>query len=103
MAVTSFSTQCNFNSKVFERRFKTIEITFEALAGLFQIDGTYILKMDGYPKDAVVVFADVDNGRGIVTLYLYHPDFEIIAEGIYVQNPIYITVERWDLPQQKHD
>jgi len=77
-----------------ERRVQTIEVTAEALLGMFQLDGTKILRMDGVPKDAKAHSMWVDESRQVLQIAVESSEFPVVAEGTLpqsVQVLVYVT------------
>lgn len=82
------------------RKERIYDVSFEALAGLLRLDGKCILKMDGFPKDGRLLFAEADNARGVVHLYVADESFEEIFEGESTPIAPPIDVTRIDLPPE---
>ena len=81
------------------RRVKVFEMSFEGVAGLLQLDGSFVLTMEGFPVRGRLSFIEADNERGILKLYVEHESFEEIEEGGVVLSQTPITVTRYDLPK----
>lgn len=80
-----------------ERHVGVFLVTFEALAGLLQMDGTYSLEMAGFPKGATVSFAEADNARQVVRLYVEHESLPVHYEGSVLPEMPAITATRRDV------
>ncbi len=74
-----------------ERRAATIVVTADALLGLFQLDGTKTLRMEGVPEDAKVEAMWVDESTQTLHIGIVSEALPIVTEGTVVQ-PIYVTV-----------
>ncbi len=77
-----------------ERRVSTLEVTGEALLGLFRLDGTQTLRMEGVPGDAKVEAMWVDPLTQTLFLGLSSAEFPIITEGTApssIHVSIYVT------------
>ena len=85
--------------KVSSRRVKVFEMSFQGVAGLLQLDGSFVLKMEGFPVGGRLSFIEADNERGILKLYVEHELFEEIEEGAVVLPQTPITVTRYELPK----
>lgn len=75
-----------------ERRLRTVEVLFEELAALLQMDGATLYKMKGWPEGAQIVAAEVDLARGAIILIVHHPDFRPITPGLLMLPPVRIDV-----------
>lgn len=71
------------SAQTFDRRLKSVTLTAGVVASLLQLDGSFALKMSGYPKNAVIVGmkAVVIRNVACMVCYLYHPDFPVIPFG----------------------
>ncbi len=74
-----------------ERRAGTIAVTADALLGLFQLDGTKTLRMEGVPEDARVAGMWVDEGTQTLHIAIESKELPVVTEGIQIQ-PIYVTI-----------
>ncbi len=74
-----------------ERRAATIQVTADALLGLFQLDGTQTLRMEGVPKDAKVEAMWVDESTQTLHMGITSEELPIVTEGTVVQ-PIYVSI-----------
>lgn len=74
-----------------ERRVATIEVTADALLGLFQLDGTKTLRMEGVPEDAKVYSMWIDDATQILHIAIESKELPIVTEGTMPQS-IYVTV-----------
>ncbi len=74
-----------------ERRAATIAITADALLGLFQLDGTKALRMEGVPEDAKVEAMWVDEFSQTLHIGIVSDELPIVVEGTVAQ-PVYVTV-----------
>lgn len=60
-----------------ETRVKLCSIPLSILTALLTLDGESTYKFEGYPKDAKVIGARIEDSPARVTLVLYHPEFPI--------------------------
>ena len=77
-----------------ERRVSTLQVTAEALLGIFRLDGTQTLRMEGVPEDAKVESMWVDSLTQTLLLGLSSAEFPIVGEGMpmpSIQVSIYVT------------
>lgn len=80
------------------RRVRIFLISFEALAGLLQLDGTFVLKMRGFPEGATLAFIEADNERGELKLYVEHESFAEVNEGCMAPTWPAIEATQFELP-----
>ena len=66
------------------RRVALLSGSFQGLARLLQQDGTYALKIEGFPEGAKLAFVDVDNQQGMLRLYVEHESLPETWEGCLV-------------------
>ena len=72
----------------------TIAVTAEALLGIFQLDGTQTLRMEGVPRDAKVDAMWVDPLTRTLFLSISSEELPTVTEGTVlpeVQVSIYVT------------
>lgn len=70
------------NADTYDRRLKRAVVPLVALQHLLSMDGDYALRMEGWPKNAKIVGAQVVTyPKYAVVFYLYHPDFLVIPHG----------------------
>ena len=69
-------------------RTKMVLVDLGVLIGLLQLDGTKIVRMEGWPEGAEVVGWRLENARQKdgsivprVVLILHHPDFPVVLAG----------------------
>ena len=63
------------------RRIQIYDVSFGALMGLLQLDGTGRLEVKGIPEGAVLTFIESDNERSRLRLYIQHDSFPETLEG----------------------
>ena len=83
-----------FGRETPSRRAATIEVTAEALLGLFQLDGTKTLRMEGVPEDAEVEAIWVDPLTRTLFLGITSAELPLVTEGTVpssVHLSIYVT------------
>ncbi len=78
------------------RRVKRFDVSLWALTGLLTLDGTFSLKMEGFPEGAIIQAADVDNERYMLRLFVEHESFPETVEGCTVPVASAIVVTRTD-------
>ena len=74
-----------------ENRIAVIEVTAEALLGLFQLDGKRVLRMEGVPADARVEGMWVDNATRTLHICIESEECPLVTEGAAIPS-IYVTV-----------
>ncbi|KKN41167.1 hypothetical protein LCGC14_0725970 [marine sediment metagenome] len=83
-----------------ERRVQTVAITADALLGLFQLDGTRTLRMEGVPEDAKVEAMWVEPNTRTLVIAIASAEFALVTEGT-IPPPIYVTIYVTEqVPQQ---
>ena len=83
-----------------ENRLAIIEVTAEALLGLFQLDGKSLLRMEGVPADARVQDMWVDNLSRTLYICIESEECPLVTEGSAISS-ICVTaqVTEW-VPQE---
>ncbi len=74
-----------------DRRAATIQVTADALLGLFQLDGTQTLRMEGVPADAKVEAMWVDQSTQTLHIGIVSEELPLVTEGSATQ-PIYVSI-----------
>ncbi len=91
-----------FQRQAPERRVRTIQVTGEALLGLFRLDGTSTLRMEGVPEDAKLETLWVESASQTLHIAISSSEFELVEEG-NVPLPIYVSVYvTHQVPQEVH-
>ncbi len=74
-----------------ERRVGTIQVTADVLLGVFQMDGSKMIRVEGIPKDAKVETMWVDPASQILSIVISSEDLPLVTEGVAAM-PITLTV-----------
>lgn len=71
-------------------------LAYAGLGGLLQLDGTFALKMTGFPKGAKLLFIEADNQRNMLRLYVEHESMPETFEGCQLPEMPCITADRFE-------
>ncbi len=65
-------------------RLKAVAVTIRLLASFLTMDGTFAVKMEGWPEGAEtmgLIMGQLDSGEPAVMLLLHHPSFPLVETG----------------------